>query len=240
MTADGPIRAMGLLSSPTGTMTNLSTAPQPRLDADGRPVHRAPLFPSASDPFRQGFVRVVNRSAEAGEVSVRARDDSGRDYEPVALAIGAGQAVHFNSDDLEQGNRAKGLSAGVGAGEGDWRLELRSDLDLEVLAYVRTADGFLTSMHDLAPEAGDARRVAIFNPGGNDRQVSLLRLANDSGSAARVTISGVGRPRRGRRRGVRDGAGGPVPHAVSGPTGVGVRPRRRQRRPGRRGRASGA
>ena len=191
VTADGPIRAMGLLASPTGTMTNLSTAPQPRPDADGRPVHRAPLFPSASDPFRQGFVRVVNRSAEAGEVSVRARDDSGRDYEPVALAIGAGQAVHFNSDDLEQGNRAKGLSAGVGAGEGDWRLELRSDLDLEALAYVRTADGFLTSMHDLAPEAGGARRVAILNPGGNDRQVSLLRLANDSGSAARVTISGV-------------------------------------------------
>ena len=189
--ADGPIRAMGLLASPTGTMTNLSTAPQPRLDADGRPVHRAPLFPSASDPFRQGFVRVVNRSAEAGEVSVRARDDSGRDYEPVALAIGAGQAVHFNSDDLEQGNRAKGLSAGVGAGEGDWRLELRSDLDLEALAYVRTADGFLTSMHDLAPTSGGGRLAATFNPGGNDRQVSLLRLANDGGSAARVTISGV-------------------------------------------------
>ena len=191
VTADGPIRAMGLLASPTGTMTNLSTAPQPRLDADGRPVHRAPLFPSASDPFRQGFVRVVNRSAEAGEVSVRARDDSGRDYEPVALAIGAGQAVHFNSDDLEQGNRAKGLSAGVGTGEGDWRLELRSDLDLEVLGYVRTADGFLTSMHDLAPTSGGGRLAATFNPGGNDRQVSLLRLVNDGDAAAQVAVSGV-------------------------------------------------
>ena len=191
VTADGPIRAMGLLASPTGTMTNLSTAPPPRLDADGAPVHRAPLFPSASDPFRQGFVRVVNRSAEAGEVSVRARDDSGRDYEPVALAIGAGQAVHFNSDDLEQGNRAKGLSAGVGAGEGDWRLELRSGLDIEALAYVRTADGFLTSMHDLAPTSGGGRLAATFNPGGNDRQVSLLRLVNDGTAAAQVAISGV-------------------------------------------------
>ena len=189
VTADGPIHAMSLLDSPTGTMTNLSTAP-PRPDA-GDPVHRVPLFPPASDQFRQGFVRVVNRSDEAGEVSVRPSDDSGRDYGALTLAIGANEAVHFNSDDLERGNAAKGLSGGVGAGEGDWRLALRSDLDIEVLAYIRTGDGFLTSMHDLAPTSGDEHVVATFNPGSNDRQVSLLRLVNDGGAAASVTISGV-------------------------------------------------
>ena len=189
VTADGPIHAMSLLDSPTGTMTNLSTAP-PRPDA-GDPVHRVPLFPPASDPFRQGFARVVNRSDEAGEVSVRPRDDSGRDYGALTLAIGANEAVHFNSDDLERGNAAKGLSGGVGAGEGDWRLALRSDLDIEVLAYIRTGDGFLTSMHDLAPTSGGEYVVATFNPGSNDRQVSLLRLVNDGGAAASVTISGV-------------------------------------------------
>ena len=191
VTASGPVRAMSLFAGPTGTMTNLSTAPPPRLDADGDPVHRAPLFPSASDPFRRGVVRVVNRSGEAGEVSVRARDDSGRDYEPVTLTVGANRAVHFNSDDLEQGNRAKGLSAGVGAGEGDWRLELRSDLDIEVLAYVRAADGLLTSMHDLVPTRGDEHLVAMFDPGGDEGQASLLRLVNDGGKPARVTIAGV-------------------------------------------------
>ena len=191
VTASGPLRAMSLLAGATGTMTNLSTAPPARLDADGAPVHRAPLFPSASDPLRQGFVRVVNRSAKAGEVSVRARDDSGRDYEPVTLAVGANRAIHFNSDDLEQGNRAKGLSAGVGAGEGDWRLELRSDLDIEVLAYIRAADGLLTSMHDLVPTRGGEHLVATFSPGGGDRQASLLRLANDGGEPARVTIAGL-------------------------------------------------
>ena len=188
VTADGPILAMSLLDSPTGTMTNLSTAP-PR-PAAGDP-HRVPLFPPAADPFRQGFVRVANRSDEAGEVSVRASDDSGRDYEAVTLAVGANRTVHFNSDDLERGNPAKGLSAGVGAGEGDWRLALRSDLDIEVLAYIRTADGFLTSMHDLAPASGGEHLVATFNPGSNDRQASLLRLVNDGGAAASVTISGV-------------------------------------------------
>ena len=189
VTADGPIHAMSLLDSPTGTMTNLSTAP-PRPDG-GDPVHRVPLFPPASDPFRQGFARVVNRSDEAGEVSVRPSDDSGRDYGALTLAIGASEAVHFNSDDLERGNAAKGLSGGVGAGEGDWRLALRSDLDIEVLAYIRTEDGFLTSMHDLAPTSGGEHVVATFNPGSNDRQVSLLRLVNDGAAAASVTISGV-------------------------------------------------
>ncbi len=187
VTADGPILAMSLLDSPTGAMANLSTAP-PQPEAG---VHRVPLFPPASDPFRQGFVRVVNRSDDAGEVSVRARDDSGRDYEPVTLAIAANQAVHFNSDDLEQGNRAKGLSGGVGAGEGDWRLELESSLDIEALAYIRTADGFLTSMHDLVPASGVEHLAPTFNPGSNDRQVSLLRLVNDGAEAAQVTISGV-------------------------------------------------
>ena len=189
VTADGPIQAMSLLDSPTGTMTNLSTAP-PRPDA-GDAVHRVPLFPPASDPFRQGFVRVVNRSDEGGDVSVRPSDDSGRDYGAATLAIGANEAVHFNSDDLERGNAAKGLSGGVGAGEGDWRLALRSALDIEVLAYIRTTDGFLTSMHDLAPSSADEHLVATFNPGGNDRQVSLLRLVNDGDATSQVTISGV-------------------------------------------------
>ncbi len=188
VTADGPIHAMSLLDSPTGTMTNLSTAPPRPAAGDPR---RVPLFPPAADPFRQGFVRVANRSDEAGEVSVRASDDSGRDYEAVTLSVGADRTVHFNSDDLERGNPAKGLSAGVGAGEGDWRLALRSDLDIDVLAYVRTADGFLTSMHDLAPASGGEHLVATFNPGSNDRQASLLRLVNDGAAAASVTIAGV-------------------------------------------------
>ena len=59
--------------------------------------------------------------------------------------------AHFNSNDLEQGNVGKGLTGSTGAGEGDWRLELSSDADIEVLSYIRTTDGFLTAMHDVAP-----------------------------------------------------------------------------------------
>ena len=96
-----------------------------------------------------------------------------------------------NSDDLEQGSPQKGLSGGTGAGEGDWRLELTSELEIEVLSYIRTTNGFLTAMHDVAPSAGTRHRVAVFNPGSNRNQESLLRLINPGDGAAEVTITGI-------------------------------------------------
>ena len=109
----------------------------------------------------------------------------------MTLSLDAFATAHFNSDDLETGNADKGLSGGVGPWDGAWRLELTSALDFEVLSYIRTADGFLTAMHDLAPNDGAHHRVAIFNPGSNSNQVSALRLINAGDEAARVRIAGI-------------------------------------------------
>ena len=186
-----PIVVMSLLSSPTGHLTNLSSV-SPGADDDGS--HQVPLFPSASDPLgRQGFLRIVNRSAYAGTVQVQAYDDSDVVYEIVTVAIGVGQTVHFNSDDLDLGNADKGLAGSTGAGTGDWRLALSSDDldDIQVLAYIRHDDGFLTSMHDVAPRVEGGSRVAIFNPGSNPDQVSSLRLINPTAVDAEVTVTGI-------------------------------------------------
>ena len=153
-----------------------------------------PLFPAAwrfTQQGLQGFVRVINHTGQAGELHMDVFDDEGMQYGPVTLDIDAGEAVHFNSDDLEFGNADKGLSEGVGAGKGDWRLRLSSSLDIEVLAYIRTDVGFLTSMHDLVPRTEAVYRVAIFNPGGNANQVSRLRFINPGAQASEVTIEGV-------------------------------------------------
>ncbi len=186
------IQAMNLLETPAGHLTNLSTVPWRPSDE-----HFVSLFPSASDKFRrQGFVRVINRSSESGDVQIEVADDSSRRYELLSLSMSAEEAVQFNSDDLELGNPSKGLSAGVGPGIGDWRLRLRStSLDIEVLAYIRTEDGFLTAMHDVLPHAHwRYQRVATFNPGSNPNQVSSLRLVNpdwQSLSGASVAITGT-------------------------------------------------
>ncbi len=196
-----PWYAMSLLESPTGHLTNLSTAPDnATVLADGRTLHRLPLFPAAGGS-REGFARVVNRSRSKGEVAIEAVDDEGNRFGPVELALEGRQTVHFNSNDLEAGNAAKGLSGGVGAGSGDWRLELTSTLDLQVLSYIRTSDGFLTSMHDVAPRMDDGVRdpltdgvrlwIPFFNPGDNPNQVSHLRLANRSDAPVEATITGI-------------------------------------------------
>ena len=187
-----PWLTMSLLESPTGHLANLSTAPNNGTPlAQGGTLYRLPLFPAAGG-LREGFARLVNRSYSSGEVAIEAVDDAGNRSGPVRLTLAPRQTVHFTAADLEAGNAAKGLDGGVGVGTGDWRLEVASELELMVLAYARTADGFVTSLHDLAPVAADgSHRVVFFNPGSNRRQVSKLRLINNNERAAEVAIAGI-------------------------------------------------
>ena len=106
------------------------------------------------------------------------------------LTLGARQSVNVTSGDLERGNAAKGLPVGVGDGSGSWRLDLVTDLTIQPLAYIRTPDKFLTSMHDVAPVSGGNHWVPFFNPGSNTSKVSHLRIINPGTAAAEVTVTG--------------------------------------------------
>ena len=142
-------------------------------------------------------MRVVNESEEAGEVTVHALDDEGTEYGPLTLALGAGEVRHFNSGDLERGNPAKGLTGATGAPRSGrwWRLVFESALGIRAPGYLRTADGFVTSMHEAVTERqsqdGYRYAVAFFNPASNTRQVSRLRLVNRAEAQAAVTITGL-------------------------------------------------
>ena len=165
-------------------------------------LHTLALFRPAGQT-QQGFARIINRSRRAGTVRIWGTDDDGSRRGPINLRLEADATRHFNSEDLEAGNAAKGLSGGLGNGVGDWRLEFKSDLDIEPSAYVRTPDGFLTAMHAVARRAevgGETvHQVPIFNPGSNRHQVSWLRVANLTDSRVNVTIR------------ARDDAGDPAP-----------------------------
>ena len=187
------IHVANLLESPTGHLSNLSTLAEPAdYGDDAGAKYLVPLFPSAMDSKgREGFVRVINRGDQAAEVRIVARDDSRWSYEPVMFTVPAAGAVQFNSHDLESGSADKGLATGLGAGVGDWRLELSSRQDISVGAYVRTADGFLASMHDVVRETDGGHFVPTFNPARNNRQVSLLRLVNRGSRSASVRVQAV-------------------------------------------------
>ena len=56
---------------------------------------------------------------------------------------------------------------------------------------MRTADGFVTSIHDLVPtNYADKSWVSIINPGSNRNQESLLRIINPTDSNNAVEIRG--------------------------------------------------
>ena len=153
-----------------------------------------PFVPPASNLEQQGFVRVINNSNRAGEVRITAIDDRGERYGPVTLSLGARAVKHFNSRDLEHGNSGKGLSGRAGDGYGNWWLELATDLEIEHLAYIRTRDGFVTNMHEVAaeiPEGSNRYHVPFLNPGRNRNQESKLRLINPGSSPAAIEITGL-------------------------------------------------
>ena len=149
-------------------------------------------LPSSSDPNRQGFVRVLNHSDETGVATLTAIDDAGRTYEPLSLKLEPRHALDINVDDLESGNRGKGLTGATGMGTGDWRFEIDSKtLDVEALAYVIKDNGFVSGMNAVATLKDGAVEIPFFNPGSNVDQVSLLRLVNPLDKEAEATLTGV-------------------------------------------------
>ena len=147
----------------------------------------------APDSERQGFVRIINKTDQSGMVRIVAIDDGGTAANPIEIQLAANQSLHFNSDDLADGNAAKGIGSIGRPRQGHWRLSVESALqDVRVLAFVRTRAGFLTAMHDVLPRDGRGRLVAeIINPGSNTTLASRLRLVNAGESSERVSIEGV-------------------------------------------------
>ena len=157
--------------------------------------HVLPLFPPAGS-VRQGVARIINRSDRSGTVHVHGTDDAGRWLDELGafeLPLNAGETVHLHSDDLSDAAVPADLE-GATAGEGSWRLELLTDLDIEPSAYIRTPDGFLTAMHDVVRstevDGGAVHQVPIFYPASNPNQASWLHVANPTRASVDVTIQG--------------------------------------------------
>ena len=199
----GDIQVMSLLMSSTGHLTNLSASVGAWSEEHILPLF-LPVPDSDGDP--QGFARIVNHSGDSGEVRIKGIDDTGEAH-TVTLALGGHETMHLDSGDLEAGNASKGLPEGLGDGEGYWRLRLATELDIEALAYIRTEDGFVTTMHEVASttQVADGKTmhyVPFFNPANERSQVSHLRLINSGRRDVEVTIAG------------RDDAGAETPEGV--------------------------
>ena len=164
--------------------------------AAGQPVlaqtmHTLPFVTPASNTSQRSLVRIINRSDRAGTVTIHGIDDSGERFGPVSFRLRANQTKHLDSRQLERGATLSG-GVGLGNGEGNWRLELETQLDIVPLAYIRGAQGFVTTMHDVVRGEAMRHHVLTFNKA----PVSLgwsrgqLRLINPTDDSVDVTITG--------------------------------------------------
>ena len=153
---------------------------------DGQTI---PLLVNAPAPTaldRWGVMRLVNH-AEAGEAWLYARRDD--DVRPVAVVVGERSVAWVDARGIAEGERGERVYGELPVD--DASLEVYSSTDIKAYAYVRTADGFLTSVHDTASEGADGRHaVPFFNPAGDMGQ-SLLRVINVGKADANVSIVGI-------------------------------------------------
>ncbi len=187
--APAPIHAFAFSSPQGGELGDLAPSQRIRLAATDTEAARAAWLPST--PGGEGLLRIANRSPRPGTATLR-REAQYRSLEPLTVRLEANAAVTLSASDLEFGNPPKGLPQGFGAMRGGIRLTVQSSLDLDVLAYVRGADGEIAAIQDAVPQADAANRrvLPMFPAGGGDAEGRLL-LSNRSDTPATVRIEGV-------------------------------------------------
>src|SRR3546814_2034594 len=136
------------------------------------------------------FFFFKQKTAYEMRISDWSSDVCSSDLGVITLTLNPYESRQFNSQDIEFGNTAKGLEGSLGTGSGNWTLVIRTDLDIEPLAYIRTPDGFLTAMHDRVSGDGVDWLVPIFNPAQNPNQLSRLRVINPNLQAVDIQIQG--------------------------------------------------
>lgn len=105
----------------------------------------------AGNTTAQSFVRVINPSTTGGRVTITGIDDAGNQSEgSVSFDLGARGSMQVNSEDLENGNAAKGLTGSLGDGVGKWRLEVTGEFQGMLVQGLNrnTTNGTITNLTD--------------------------------------------------------------------------------------------
>ncbi len=185
--ASEPIEVMNLIRTTEGFLTGMNqTVPE----SNGR--WSVNYFNAASNLEQASFLRIVNKNDVDGQVEISAVNAAGATVETrLQLAINANESIQLNAGDLESGNEGKGLAGALGSGSEQWRLNLTSTLDLDVLSLVRMSNGFLINMSrdiNSDSEANRTKPAYYFNHPDNDHE-SLLRLSNQAEVSNDIELS---------------------------------------------------
>ena len=184
------VEALAYARAADGFLTPLDGA-APRA-ADG--ALALATFNPGSNWRQVGLLRLANPTTEDAEAAVAGTDDAGSSPSaPVRLTIPAGTACTVDAAELESGS---GLAcgapqAGLGDGEGKWRLRIESGAPLVAMGLLRSPTGHLSNLSAgaLPAGAGGVRRVHMFPSASDpDGRQGFVRFINRSDRDGTVTV----------------------------------------------------
>ncbi|MDE2309104.1 MAG: hypothetical protein KGJ97_12540 [Xanthomonadaceae bacterium] len=93
------------------------------------PVDVVYTFNPAGNTTQQSFLRISNTGGTSGLVTITGKDDMGAAAPgTVSMTLASGKSIQLTSDDLQNGNAAKGLTGALGAGTGKWILTVTGQI----------------------------------------------------------------------------------------------------------------
>lgn len=187
--SNNPIRVLSLIRTPDGFLTSLNDV-VPKSGNDNLVFFANP----ASNLNQQTFLRVVNKTAQTGDVVISAIDDAGNPAPQgqVSFTLGPNESKQMTSQHLENGSSAKGLVGSLGDGVGKWRLVVSSLLEIETMSLIRTTDGFLTNLSGVVEQGVNGHYHVYFtNAASEPSRQTFLRIINVTDQVGGVTISAI-------------------------------------------------
>ncbi len=123
-----PITTSAVMTRTATTKTNSASDDAMAMAYNG-PVAVVYTFNPAGNTTQESFLRISNTGGTAGLVTITGRDDAGTAAAgTVSMTLGGGKSIQLTSDDLQNGNTAKGLSGALGAGAGKWILTVTGEI----------------------------------------------------------------------------------------------------------------
>ena len=138
---DLSINALTYLRTSDGTLAVLHDEVHARPTTSGGYEYRVPVFNAATNLAQASSLRLINPSTNTAMVSISGRDDSGAAAVDgsISLMLAPGGARTLTAQHIEAGGT--GLTGGLGAGAGKWRLVVSADQPIEVVNLVNSSTG---------------------------------------------------------------------------------------------------
>ena len=164
--------------------------------------HTVLYFPASDGTTSEGYLHIINHSDEEGELSITAIDDFGNRLEAIVLTLKAEEALDFSASEIEPAEKNDDTNDSTERRR-NWRLEISSELPIEVLSFMRDANGAMTPIHEGVPLIAHRHRIPVFYVGDPNSSNSVLRVVNQKDESVIVEISATDKTKRKAKASVR-------------------------------------